>query len=62
MEKGLIYLDTYVLQKDMRICIPKCVLENLKAEKGKTNFDFFLDQSGGNLVLKISGSGKEKED
>ena len=30
----LIYLDTYVLQQDMRIRLPKSVLANLGVEKG----------------------------
>ena len=39
MKKESIYLDTYVLQKDMRIRLPKSVLLNLNIEKGKTMFD-----------------------
>ena len=35
MEQDLIYLDTYVLQQDMRIRMPKCILTNMSAEKGK---------------------------
>ena len=37
-----IYLDTYVLQQDMRIRLPKAVLSNLNVEKGKTKFDIYL--------------------
>ena len=29
MERDLIYLDTYVLQQDMRIRLPKSVLSNM---------------------------------
>ena len=36
MENELIYLDTYVLQQDMRIRLPKSILSNLSVEKGKS--------------------------
>ena len=34
MNKEPIYLDTYVLQQDMRIRLPKSILNNLPIEKG----------------------------
>lgn len=37
--KSKIYLDTYVLQQDMRIRLPKSVLSNLNVIKGSTKFD-----------------------
>ena len=39
MSEDLIYLDSYRLQQDMRIRLPKCILENLNAEKGVTLFN-----------------------
>ena len=30
-----IYLDTYVLQQDMRIRMPKSIISNMNVEKGK---------------------------
>jgi len=33
MDDNLIYLDTYVLQQDMRIRMPKSILKNLNAEE-----------------------------
>lgn len=53
MENNEIYLDTYVLQQDMRIRLPKAVLSNLQANKGKTKFDIFLKSSDKSLVLRI---------
>ncbi len=50
--KDLIYLDTYVLQQDMRIRLPKSILSNLNAEKGSTKFDIFFDSNNNALVLK----------
>ncbi|MDU7071197.1 hypothetical protein [Campylobacter ureolyticus] len=48
----LIYLDTYILQKDMRIRLPKSILENLKADKGKTQFKIYCDTKNSQLILK----------
>lgn len=31
MDSTIIYLDTYVLQQDMRIRLPKAILANLSA-------------------------------
>lgn len=42
MENDLIYLDTYILQQDMRIRMPKSILTNLNIEKGKTHFLYTL--------------------
>jgi len=53
MEDKCIYLDTYVLQQDMRIRMPKAILSNLQVEKGKTKFDIFLDSKEQSLVLRI---------
>lgn len=50
---NLIYLDTYILQQDMRIRLPKSTLTNLDIKKGQTEFDIFLDSTNRTLVLKI---------
>lgn len=52
MNKDLIYLDTYVLQQDMRIRMPKCILTNMNIEKGKTKFAVYFDKANNSLVLK----------
>ncbi len=54
----LIYLDTYILQKDMRLRLPKAILSNLDLEKGKSEFDIFYDKDSQSIVLKIH---KEKQ-
>lgn len=59
MDNNMIYLDTYVLQQDMRIRLPKCVLENFKAEKGKTQFDIYVDNSNSCLILRPAKDDKE---
>lgn len=52
MEDNLIYLDTYVLQQDMRVRMPKAVLSNLGIEKGKSKFDIYLNTRDKCLILK----------
>lgn len=53
MKNTTIYLDTYVLQQDMRVRLPKSILSNLNVEKGKTKFDIYLDSNNKSLILKI---------
>lgn len=53
MDNTAIYLDTYVLQQDMRVRLPKSVLSNLDVEKGKTMFDVYLDLNNKSLILKV---------
>lgn len=60
MDSSIIYLDTYVLQQDMRIRIPKAILANLGAEKGVSKFDIYLDTKNKELILKISQNTEDK--
>lgn len=48
----LIYLDTYVLQQDMRVRLPKSVLANMQVEKGLSRFQIYYDKLNECLVLK----------
>ena len=59
MAKELIYLDTYALQQDMRIRLPKSILNNIPVEKGTTKFSIYLDQKKNELILRIAESLKE---
>ena len=59
VNKSLTYLDTYILQQDMRIRLPKAVLANLNAVKGATKFDIYLDPIENTLVLKIHREEKD---
>ena len=56
---SLIYLDTYILQQDMRIRMPKSILSNHSVEQGKTKFDIFLDVSKKEIILRTQS--KETE-
>jgi len=51
MYNNLIYLDTYVLQQDMRIRMPKSIVENLGIEKGKSKFAIYLDKTTNSIIL-----------
>jgi hypothetical protein len=56
MNNDLIYLDTYVLQQDMRVRMPKSILENLNLEKGKSRFMIYYDKLNQQLILKVEDS------
>lgn len=60
MDNTVIYLDTYVLQQDMRIRLPKAILANLGAEKGISRFDVFLDTKSKELILRLNNDPEEK--
>lgn len=53
MDNNLVYLDSYLLQKDMRVRMPKSVLENFNLEKGKSKFKIFYDKKNNSIVLKV---------
>lgn len=59
MERDLIYLDTYVLQRDMRIRLPKSVLSNMNVEKGVSKFDIYFDKDTNSLVLKVKDDSED---
>lgn len=61
MNNDLIYLDTYTLQQDMRIRLPKSILANVKAEKGKTRFSIFYDKANNSLVLKAENPTEDEK-
>lgn len=60
MKQNRIFLDSYVLQQDMRIRMPKAILENTNAIKGKTIFDVFYDAEEDAIVLRKK-IGKEED-
>ena len=62
MDKEPIYLDTYVLQQDMRIRLPKSILNNLPVKKGITKFSIYLDQENGELILRITETPKGNQE
>lgn len=61
MKKEPIYLDTYTLQQDMRLRLPKAILNNLEVKKGVTRFSIFLDSENKELILRICDDSKEEK-
>jgi len=61
MKKEPIYLDTYTLQQDMRLRLPKAILNNLAVEKGVTKLSIFLDSENKELILRICDDSKEEK-
>ena len=59
MGNSCIYLDTYVLQQDMRVRLPKAILSNMGVEKGKTKFDIYYDSRENALVFRIHNEKEE---
>ena len=53
MDNSRVFLETYVLQQDMRIRLPKAILSNVGAEKGKTMFDIYFSADDNTIVLKV---------
>ncbi len=58
MKDKLIYLDTYVLQQDMRLRLPKSILSNMKVEKGVSLFEVYLDKESNEIVLRVHQQSK----
>ena len=57
----LIYFDSYILQQDLRIRLPKAVLSNVGATKGETQFDIFLNPTDRSIVLKVKADRSKNE-
>ena len=55
-----IYLDTYVLQQDMRIRLPKSIINNMNVTKGVTHFSIYLDTTNDSLILKKADNREEE--
>ena len=61
MSNHPIYLDTYTLQSDARIRLPKSAIENLHAEPGKTQFKIFYDPATSELILRTDNIDPKEE-
>ena len=53
MNNTPVYLDSYTLQSDMRLRLPKSVINNLQAVPGKTEFSFYFDSTTQSVIMKI---------
>lgn len=54
MSKEPVYLGTYALQQDMRIRLPKSILNNLPVERGTTKFLIYLGHEKNELILRVA--------
>ena len=52
-----ILLDSYALQKDLRIKLPKQIVSNLPVSVG-TVFDIYIDPQTKEIILRISDKSK----
>ncbi len=59
-DESRIYLDTYILQQDMRIRLPKGIIKNFNAKRGETLFDIYMNSEATQIILEISDKKKEK--
>ncbi len=52
MDKDLVFLDTVLLQQDMRVRLPKSLLINIDGEPGKTYLEVYFNALTKEIVLK----------
>lgn len=51
-----VYLDSYTLQSDLRIRLPKSIVGNLNVVPGKTCFSFFYNSKDHTIIMKLNPS------
>lgn len=61
MAHNEVLLGTYPLQKDMRIRLPKQILNNLPISIG-TPFDIYLNPQNEEIILRVTKKEKTTED
>lgn len=62
MKKNLIYLDSKVLQQDMRIRLSKSILNNIDIIKGVTYFDILFDTTNNDIILRTKNVQEDSKD
>ena len=58
MEKFEVLLDSYALQKDLRIRLPKQILANMPVDVGSV-FNIYYNPSNGDIVLRLAKEEKQ---
>ena len=53
MEKIEVLLDSYALQKDLRIRLPKQILANMPVDVGSI-FNIYFNPTNGDIVLRLA--------
>lgn len=54
MERDLVFLDSVLLQQDMRIRLPKSIIVNINGKPGKTHLEIYFDALTKDIVIKNS--------
>lgn len=52
MDTDLVFLDTVLLQQDMRVRLPKSLIVNIDGKPGQTHLDVYFDAITKNIVIK----------
>lgn len=58
MDKFEVLLDSYALQKDLRIRLPKQILANMPVDVGSV-FNIYYNPSNGDIVLRLANEEKQ---
>ena len=61
MDPKLVFLDSVLLQQDMRIRLPKSVLANIDGKAGETRLDVYFDAITKEIILRNSDNQNNKE-
>ena len=61
MDKKLVFLDSVLLQQDMRIRLPKSVLVNIDGKAGETRLDVYFDAITKEIILRNSDNQNNKD-
>lgn len=61
MKRDLFYLDSYIIQKDMRIRLPKAAAINLGLECGKSLLEVYVDKENNEIVLKLAEDNSQED-
>lgn len=54
MERDFVFLDSVLLQQDMRIRLPKSIIVNINGNPGKTHLEIYFDALTKDIVIKNS--------
>lgn len=60
MNKFEVLLDSYALQKDLRIRLPKQILANMPVDIGSI-FNIYFNPSSGEIILRLADNENELE-
>lgn len=61
MSKDLVFLDTILLQQDLRVRLPKSLIVNIEGKPGKTHLNVYFDAISKNIILKCVESETDDE-